>query len=246
MKKLLFALVALTVSVSFALAQNSVGQADPNKVGIETAQQNLKLVSVDKFEQEGFWSTHISSDEGLTQYRLFKGGPLALKDKPLADERYSGIDPKIADQYVLGVRTDFYHRGFNTILVLAQRPIPIEGITKTISVWVVGRNNNHRLKVIVQDFFKNEFELTMGTLNFQGWKEMSVAIPPQNPDGFTGIIQRNFHYTSKMGLKVVGFKIECDLMESFGTYYIYFDNLRAITDLFAEDNRDPDDMDDSW
>ena len=50
----------------------------------------------------------------------------------------------------------------------------------------------------------------MGKLNFQGWKKISVAIPPQNPDGRTGIIQRNFHYTTRMGLKVVGFRIECD------------------------------------
>ncbi|MDR2259242.1 MAG: flagellar filament protein FlaA, partial [Treponema sp.] len=29
-------------------------------------------------------------------------------------------------------------------------------------------------------------------------------------------------------------------------YYIYFDDLRAVTDLFAEDNRDADDMSDAW
>jgi hypothetical protein len=49
-----------------------------------------------------------------------------------------------------------------------------------------------------------------------------------------------------MGIKVVGFRIECDPIESFGTYYVYFDDLRAVTDLFAEDLRDPDDMSDSW
>jgi hypothetical protein len=49
-----------------------------------------------------------------------------------------------------------------------------------------------------------------------------------------------------MGLKVLGFKIECDPMEAYGSYYVYFDDLRAVTDLFAEDNRDVDDMVDSW
>ena len=98
----------------------------------------------------------------------------------------------------------------------------------------------------MSDFFNNQFELTMGKLNFHGWKKMSVAIPPQNPDGRTGIIQRNYHYNSQMGLKVVGFKIECDPMEAFGTYYVYFDDLRAVTDLFAEDSRDEDDMVDGW
>jgi len=113
-------------------------------------------------------------------------------------------------------------------------------------VWVAGRNYNHVLKLIVQDFFNNQFELTLGKLNFQGWKKLSVAIPPQNPDGVSGIIQRNYHYTSQMGLKIIGFKIECDPMEAFGTYYVYFDDLRAVTDLFAEDSRDEDDMVDGW
>jgi hypothetical protein len=61
-----------------------------------------------------------------------------------------------------------------------------------------------------------------------------------------GIIQRNYHYNSQMGLKVIGFKIETDLLESFGSYYIYFDDMRAVTDLFAEDARDEDDMVDGW
>ncbi|MDR0657314.1 MAG: flagellar filament protein FlaA, partial [Treponema sp.] len=34
--------------------------------------------------------------------------------------------------------------------------------------------------------------------------------------------------------------------EAFGSYYIYLDDLRATVDLFAEDNRDPDDMNDAW
>jgi hypothetical protein len=137
-------------------------------------------------------------------------------------------------------------RGYNDIFINAKRAIPIEGITKIVSVWVVGRNYNHVLWLELKDFFGNSFELPMGKLNFQGWKKLSVAIPPQNPDGRTGIVQRNFHYTSHMGLRVVGFRIECDPDEDFGSYYIYFDDLRAVTDLFAEDMRDSDDMPDTW
>jgi hypothetical protein len=35
-------------------------------------------------------------------------------------------------------------------------------------------------------------------------------------------------------------------MDSFGTYYVYFDDLRAVTDLFGESKRDADDMSDGW
>ena len=47
-------------------------------------------------------------------------------------------------------------------------------------------------------------------------------------------------------MKIVGFKINCDLDESYGRYYIYFDDLRAVTDLYEVEMADPDDMDDNW
>ena len=152
----------------------------------------------------------------------------------------------VPDKYSLGTRVDFLHRGYASIFFYPQRPIPIEGITKTISLWVAGRNYNHELKILVQDYFGRPFELYVGKLNFQGWKKLTVAIPPQADDGRNGIVQRNYHYNSQMGLKIAGLRIDCDPLETYGSYYIYFDDLRAVTDLFAENNRDPDDIPDGW
>ncbi|MDA8426400.1 MAG: flagellar filament protein FlaA [Treponema sp.] len=224
----------------------SVGTPDATKIGVDTAQQKLKEVSVDQFEQAGFWNAYMSPDEGIVTSRLFEGHPAGSLAEPLADPRYAGVNPGLINKYVLGVRAEFYHRGYNEIDITAARPIPIEGITKTISVWVVGRNYDHLLVIVLQDFFGNTFDLPIGKLNFQGWKKLTVAVPPQSPDGRTGIVQTNFHYNTHMGIKVVGFKILCDPSEDFGTYYVYFDDMRAVTDLFAEDNRDPDDMSDNW
>jgi hypothetical protein len=86
----------------------------------------------------------------------------------------------------------------------------------------------------------------MGALNFQGWKNMIAVIPPQQELGMSGIVQQNFHYSNISGIKVVGFRIDCDPMEAFGSYYVYLDDLRAITDLFSENLRDPDDPSDDW
>ena len=68
---------------------------------------------------------------------------------------------------------------------------------------------------------------------------MVVAIPPT-------VEQRNPHYGILSGIKFLGFSIDCDLMEAYGSYYIYLDDLRAVTDLFGEENRDQDDMIDAW
>jgi hypothetical protein len=253
MKKVIITLLALAAFSTIVFSQAAaapaatapapdIGTPDANKIGIETAQQKLKEVSIDQFEAAGFWDASISSDEGVITARLFEGRPAGSAAEPVADPRYVGQDQKVVNKYVLGVKTEFYTRGYNEIRINAKRPVPIEGITKIISVWVAGRNYNHILWVELKDFFGNNYDLPMGKLNFQGWKKLSVAIPPQNPDGRTGIVQRNFHYMSHMGLKVVGFRIQCDPEEAFGTYYIYMDDLRAVTDLFAEDMRDTDDI----
>jgi hypothetical protein len=250
----LLSIAALSMALSAQAASDTktqpteTGAPDPTKIGIETAQQKLMEISVDKFEAAGFWEVKISSDEGVVNGRLFEGQPQESKDNPLKNDPRNSEPVAAKDKYVFGAKTEFYQRGYNQIYVSAKRPIPIEGITKTISVWVIGRNYNHTLYVQLKDFFGNSFELPMGKLNFQGWKKLSVAIPPQNPDGRTGIVQRNFHYASHQGLKIVGFRIECDPEEAFGIYYVYFDDLRAVTDLFSEDlhNLDKDDMADNW
>ena len=240
MKRFIIIALLLVFAVVMVYAQDEVGEPDPYMIGIESAQQQLKEVSVDKFEHDGFWSSSMSSDEGYTTSRLFAGGP--ANKEPIPDEE--GMD--IPDQYVLGTRVDYLRRGYNSFTIRPIRPVPIEGVTKTVSVWVVGRNFNHDLKLLIQDFFGRNYEIYVGKLNFQGWKKMTVAIPPQSGDGVNGVIQRSYHYNNQMGIKIMGFRIDCDPLEAYGSYYVYFDDLRAVTDLFAENNRDADDMADGW
>ncbi|MDR1574920.1 MAG: flagellar filament outer layer protein FlaA [Treponema sp.] len=236
-----FSIVALFLIAAALFAQEGteLGAPNPEMTGIDSAQQQLKEVSVDKFEHDGFWRASISSDDGYVTARLFSGAPAAKQ--PIPEEE--GMN--IPDEYVLGARVDFLRRGYKSVTVYPTRPIPIEGITKTISMWLAGRNYNHEIKLLIQDFFGRNYELYMGKLNFQGWKKLTVAIPPQAEDGL-GVVQRNYHYNNQMGIKIMGFRIDCDPMESYGSYYVYFDDLRAVTDLFAENNRDADDMADFW
>jgi hypothetical protein len=232
--------VLLVVTGILYAQQEEIGATNPEYLGIEAAQQQLKEISVDKFEHEGYWVSTMSSDAGYTVTRLFSGGPSGKQ--PIEDEQ----DLDIPDRYVLGTRVDFLRRGHTSFSIYPVRPIPIEGITKTISVWVAGRNFNHTLSILIQDYFGRSYELYVGKLNFQGWKRLTVAIPPQAEDGRNGIVQRNYHYNNQMGIRVTGFRVNCDPMEAQGSYYIYFDDLRAVTDLFAENDRDPDDMNDAW
>ena len=181
----------------------------------------------------------MSSDEGVIQGRLFEGAP--KQKKPIPEEE----NLNLPDSKVYGTKVSFYRRGYNSFEVRAVKPIPVEGITKTVSVWVVGRSYPHVLKLLLEDYLGQRFELYVGKLNHAGWKLMTVAVPPQNAAG-TGIVQKDYHYGTSMGLKIVGYRIECNPWEAYGNYYIYFDDLRAVTDLYEIDLRDDDDMKDSW
>ncbi len=208
---------------------------DPTRIGIDTAQQNLQEISVNRFEDPGFWTVSIPLDKGIVTHRRVEGGP--ADKQPIPGEEAVGI--AAIDDFVLGVKTEYYRRGSVTTSIEPIRPLAVPGIVKTLSVWVVGRNFNHQLQLVIEDYYGNVNILNMGALNFSGWKQLTVAIPPT-------IQQRNPHYNTDNGIKVLGFVVNSAIDETYGTYYIYFDDLRAVTDLFAEQSRDIDDMVDNW
>lgn len=216
-----------------------VGTPSAENIGTDSAQQRLSDVTITKFEDPGFWQSTIASDEGFMTLRRRVGSP---NDKVALDKERLEAESAIGDppgNYSLGVKVQFYKRALTDFYISPVRPIPIPGKSKTISFWAIGRNFNHRIKLIIEDYFGERKELNIGKLNFIGWKKLTVAVPPT-------IIQSDYHYTAKMGIKFLGFKVECDLLETMGTFYIYFDDLSAVTDLFEEESRDPDDIPDDW
>ena len=89
------------------------------------------------------------------------------------------------------------------------------------------------------------FELYLGNLGVSGWKKLTCVVPP-SPDGEHGIVQSSAYYGDKPGLKVLGFRVDCNPMQARGSYYMYLDDLRAVTDLYDMENHDEDDMLDNW
>jgi hypothetical protein len=226
-------LTACVLAILAALP--AAGQIDPSKIGTDQAQQQLVEVSVSKLEDAAFWHGAMSIDDGIVTLRSLPGSPAAKK--PAEGDVLNKINEQ--DTRVLGVKVDFYHRGVVQFTVHPTAPIPVAGLSKTISVWIAGRNFNHTLKILIDDYFGRPMELTVGKLTFMGWKKLTVAVPPS-------ITQTDYHFTYKDGIKITGFKIECDPLEAMGTYYLYFDDIRVVTDLFGEARRDSDDMTDGW
>ena len=197
MRKLLAVSFVALLSMGMVFAQSSIEEQDPETVGADSAMSSLREVSIDKFEREGSWAVHISPDDGVITARLFEGNP-AMKEPLEEDEGKEDEDTQ-----VLGVRVDFFRRGINAFTIKSGRPLPIEGTTKTISLWVCGRNQDHEMYVLVQDYFGNNYQLYLGNLGFSGWKKLTCVVPP-SPDGEHGIVQSSAYYGDKPGLKVIG------------------------------------------
>ena len=227
------AVAVIPVSTGFAQFGEDI---DPEGLGQDVAQQRLQEISVTKFEESSLFNVSMSSDFGLTEFRRFEGSP--ADKEPIEAEANIGFGD-MGNRYVMGVRADFYRRGRPTIMIEPTRPIAIPGLVKTMSVWVVGRNANHQLYLMVEDIRGSLKQIRVGEMNFSGWRKMTVAIPP-------GIEQQDPRVSDRTGLRFRGLMIRPDMMQAYGNYYVYFDDLRATTDLFGEEVRDPDDMVDGW
>lgn len=237
MKKFLLS-VLVAAAACAVFAQNSlVEDPNPETVGNDSAMQSLREQSLDRFERDGSWFVHMSPDYGVISARNFEGSP-AMKEPLKGDEDAEGTQ-------VLGVKVEFFRRGVNSFYITAQRPIATEGVVKTVSVWVCGRNQGHDMYLLVEDYFGRNYELYMGNLGFSGWKKLTCVVPP-SPDSEHGIVQHSAYYGNKPGLRIIGFRVDCNPMLARGTYYMYLDDLRCVTDLYDLENQDVDDMSDAW
>jgi hypothetical protein len=81
--------------------------------------------------------------------------------------------------------------------------------------------------------------LKVGQLNFLGWKRLTFVIPPT-------LVQDEYHYSDLEGITFLGIAIETNPAESYGTFYVYFDELMAKTNIFNLSTQDKDDMIDNW
>ena len=214
---------------------STIGAADPVLIGSDKANPQLATVMINKFEDDGFWTGSMSRDDGFITLRKFESKG-ALAKKPIPAEKDAKIDE--ADNYVVGAKIDHLHRAVTSFSIIPSRPISMPGVVKTISVWVVGRNVNHQLYAMVNDQFGNTAKIPMGSLAFTGWRQLTGAVPPS-------VKQIDPRYESHSGLTFQSFLIETDPAETYGQYYIYFDDLSVVTDLFIQNKRDPDDMNDS-
>ena len=157
----------------------------------------------------------------------------------------------------LGVWGKFDRRGYNWIDVYPIIPgtgaegedpepfeIPIPGRLQYLDIWVWGSNLNFYLEAYVRDYQGVVHCINMGDLAYTGWKNLRARIPNN--------IQQSKRVLPRFaGLSFVKFRIWTTPVERVDNFYVYFNQMKILTDTFeslydGDDLADPDNVRDIW
>jgi hypothetical protein len=200
-----------------------------------------------------FWRTTASrfatvNDEGpFPRINFVEAWPVAV---------FGGHSRRTADSAPvrsLGMNGRFDRQGYNWIdlyPVLADDPdetpfeIPIPGRIRSLDLWVWGANLRFYIEVYLRDYMGVIHPLRLGDINYQGWRNLQINIP-------THIRQSRRTIPNYAGLSFVKFRIWTYPDERVDNFYIYFKQLKILTDMFenlfdGNDLADPEIVDALW
>jgi len=154
----------------------------------------------------------------------------------------------------LGLRGAFDRKGYNWIdlyPVLADdsegtpAEIPIPGRVSEIDCWVWGSNLKYYLEIYLRDYRGVVHTIRFGNnIAYPGWRSIRVQVPSHIP-------QERRILPSYAGLTFVKFRLWTTPTENVDNFYVYFKQLRVLTDEFnnlfdGNDLADPDNVNNLW
>lgn len=186
-----------------------------------------------------------SNDESIPSLAYVEAWPMAA----FGNNRTADSKPLRS----LGLRASFDRRGYNWVdlyPVLSDDPeenpyeIPMPGRVQNLDVWVWGANLKYYIEVYIRDYRGVIHCLRLGDISFQGWKNMRVNVPSNIP-------QARRTLPSYAGLSFVKFRVWTQPVERVDNFYVYFKQLKVLTDIFeslfdGNDLADPQNVERLW
>ena len=157
----------------------------------------------------------------------------------------------------LGIWGKFDRRGYNWIDVYPVIPgsgseseppapfeIPIPGRVQSIDMWVWGSNFNYYIEAYFRDYQGVVHSVPLGNMGYTGWRNLRARIPNHIPQSRR--TQPNF-----AGLQFIKFRIWTTPLERVDNFYIYFNQMKILTDIHetlfdGNDLIDPDKVREIW
>ena len=132
-----------------------------------------------------------------------------------------------------GIHGRFDRRGYNWIDIYPVKKggddtpaeIPIPGRVNSIDMWVWSANLNYYIEVYLRDHDGIVHALKLGDIGFGGWRNLRVNIP-------SSIHQYQRILPQYAGLTFVKFRLWTQPAERVNDFYVYFKQLKVLTDMF--------------
>lgn len=174
------------------------------------------VVTGSKFATKDFPKLALVEGDGTFPDALFSNNPGKLPLKSL------------------GVFAKYDRKGYNYFEIfpvskddkgnLNSSPIHLPGITKMIDLWVWGSNFKLTLEIHLRDYRGIPYVLDAGSLNYQGWKNIQIGVPPAIP-------QTQPYLPHYKGLVLTKLVVRTDPTERVDGFYTYFDQFKVLTDM---------------
>jgi hypothetical protein len=103
--------------------------------------------------------------------------------------------------------------------------LKLPGKVKAISVWVLGRGNDYTLEAWVQDWRGSTHVLKMGSVNFVGWRPLTVKVP-------IGVPQDIDTYPQTKNLVLTKLVLRSKPTANTEKVVIFFDAVKVLTDMY--------------
>jgi len=242
MKQISFKIISLIV-LACVMVLSSFAQEKP--ISFET-----KILESFNGDSEYTWKTDASkfiSKKDDVQYPLLT----FVEAWPIAAFGYN----RNGDQTIksLGLNGRFDRKGYNWIdiyPVKADDPdgnpaeIPIPGRVRNMDLWVWGSNLKYYIEIYLRDYQGVVHMIRLGDISYVGWRNLSVNIPTHIPQGKRVL-------PAYAGLTFVKFRLWTQPVEKVDNFFVYFKQLKILTDVFenlfdGNDLADPQHVDSLW
>ena len=151
-------------------------------------------------------------------------------------EALYGSNTEGRDLQVLGINVKWDRMGYNNIEIIPVKegedgntvpnPIPIPGRAQRLDLWVWCSDFDYYLEIHLRDTKGVIHVLHMGELAKIGWNNFSTNIP--------GRISQTGQYVPFLkSLELVKFVLWTKPDENVSNYYVYFDQIKILTDIFV-------------
>jgi hypothetical protein len=179
--------------------------------------EDIRSVVLDGFENNEKNWTVTASRFTAENYPMLKP---QVEGAPIALERAATEE----SEYVLSIRSAFTRKGYNSVYIYPEEEIVLPGNVKKLDLWVWGANYNYEMEVHVRDFRGIVHKLSLGSLAFIGWRNLSTVIPSYIP-------QYIRYLPSEAPLTLVRLVIWTQPTERVDDFICYIDHLKILTDM---------------